>query len=97
MAKGRRRDEGPEPQTVRDRAEGTDGRPGVEGPAAAALDHAEVVIGAKEGADPGAFAGTGQRLPVLPGDVLLTLDHQAEIQRAPFTGVRLLAVKHLDR
>jgi hypothetical protein len=46
------------------------------------VDDGVVVVRAEEGGDPAALAGLGDRHPVLPGDVLLALDHQIDLHQA---------------
>ncbi len=44
------------------------------------------MVGAEQGADAVLLAGPGQRHPVLPGDVLLTLNHQRQLHPGPLSG-----------
>ena len=62
-------------------AERRDRRPGVERAALAAIVDREVVVGAEHRPHPVLLAGGGERLPVVPGHVLLALDHQADLHR----------------
>ena len=80
MAEGGGGDERPEPEPLGARGERGHGRPGVE--RAAILEplahHGAVVVGAEERLEPVLLAGLRERDPLLPGHVLLPLDHQAD-------------------
>ena len=73
-----RRDHRPQPQRRRPRGERADRAPGVERAALAFADDGHVVVGTEERLDPRALAGIGQCDPVVPGHVLLALDHQGD-------------------
>src|SRR4029453_19448766 len=45
-----------------------------------------VMVGAEQGLQPVLLAGPGERQPLLPGDVLLALDHQADPHAALLVG-----------
>ena len=48
-----------------------------------------VVIGSEQALEAGVLAGPGKRDPLLPGDALLALDHQADPHRPNPTGHKL--------
>ncbi len=57
--------------------------PGVERAALAAADHRQIVVGAEEGLEAEPLAGSRELAPVLPGHVLLALDHDREAHGPP--------------
>ena len=78
MAERGGRHERAEPQRVRHRGEPGDRPPGVQRAARLAAEHGQVVVGAEERLEAEPLARAGQLEPVLPGDVLLALDHHGE-------------------
>ena len=78
MPERRRRHQRAEPDPRGDRREAGERRPGVERAAPLYAHHGRVVVGAEERLDAGALGGGGDRLPLLPGHVLLALDHQTD-------------------
>ena len=73
-----RRDHRPEPDPLGHRGERGQRRPGVEGAGGRAAEDGEVVVGAEQPLEADALGGAGERAPLLPGDPLLALDHQAQ-------------------
>ena len=73
-----RRDHRPEPDPLGHRGERGQRRPGVERARGRAAEDGEVVVGAEQPLEADALGGAGERAPLLPGDALLSLDHQAE-------------------
>ena len=76
MPERRRRDERAESNPLRDRSQPGERRPRVERACLRANDR-RVVIGAKESLETVVFDEPSETHPVLPGDALLPLDHQA--------------------
>src|SRR5207248_48755 len=62
-------------------------RPGVEGAAGGAPER-RVVVGAEQALEPRLLAGSGEGPPVVPGDALLALDHQADAHGPTLTVAR---------
>src|SRR4029077_7172287 len=75
---GRRRDHRAQPDPFRHGGEPGECRPGVERAAAGQVEDRLVVVGAEETLETVLLAGAGERNPVVPGDALLALDHQAD-------------------
>ena len=78
MAERGRRDQRPEPQLGRDRGQRAERSPGVERSASADAVDRPVVIRAEQRLEAEPLARLGERDPVLPGHVLLALDHHGE-------------------
>ena len=72
------RDHRAEPDPLGDRREPGERRPGVERAGRVAADDRAVVVGAEEPVEAGCLGGVRERDPLLPGDALLALDHQAD-------------------
>ena len=81
MPEGRRRDERAEADSLRDRREPGERRPGIER-VGVGSDDRRVVVGAEEALEPVLFGEAGQAHPVVPGDALLPLDHQTDAHRS---------------
>src|SRR5215207_4837993 len=76
-----RRNEGPEPDAGRGRSQPADRPPGIQRAAFAAVIDGDVVVGAKQGVEPPALARLREGPPVIPADILLSLDHEADANR----------------
>ena len=81
VAERDRRDHRPQPDPLGPHRDRPKGRPGVQGAAAVAAVAGEVMVGPEQRLEAARLAGIGQRRPVVPGDVLLALDHEAEPHR----------------
>jgi hypothetical protein len=77
-AERRRRDERAEPKARRARREAGEDRPRVVRDRCVLVALRDVVVGAKERLDAAALAGLRERAPLLPGHVLLPLNHQCD-------------------
>ena len=85
VPESRRRDERAEANTLRDRREPGERRPGIERVGVGANDR-RVVIGAEEALEPMLLREAGQAHPVVPGDALLPLDHQTDAHQPDSSG-----------
>ena len=97
MPEGDRRDERAEPDPLGRDSQGRQRREGVERRSLAPTDDGEIVVGAEQPLEPAPLARVGEREPLVPGDALLPLDHQAKPHRslhhdATIALVRLAAV-----
>ena len=82
VAEGDGGDERPEPERRRCSREPGERRPGVHRPLLGRVRERHVVVGAEERVDPVLFTRAREGEPLLPGDVLLPLDHQREPHRS---------------
>src|SRR3954447_19370327 len=82
QAEGRRRDQGPEAKRRRSRGEPGERRPRVVRDVAGLVRLRDVVVGAEERLDAVRLARVGEVAPLLPGDALLSFDHQCDAHAA---------------
>ena len=78
-AERHRRDQGAEPDPLGARRACGEQRPGVETPGGLSPDDRAVVVRAEDGVQPRSLRLEHQREPVVPGDPLLALEHQADL------------------
>ncbi len=83
MAERHGRDERAQPDPLSPRRQRRQRRYRIVGRSVTPAHHGEVVIGAEEPIEARALSCVGERQPLVPGDVLLALDHQAEPHAPP--------------
>ena len=88
MAERHRADEGAELDALR--LVGRDGErnPGLEGGLGAPAHQREEVVGAPEGVEPEVLDAAAELPPALPGQALLSLDHDSELHSSSLWRVR---------
>ena len=96
MPEGRRRDHRPEPDATRDRGEAGKRRPGIVG-VGVGPDDRGVVVRPEEPLEPVLLGHPGEAHPVVPGDTLLALDHQADPHVTTTSSGRVMGARQTKR
>ena len=96
MPEGRRRDHRAEPDTTRDRRQAGKRRPRVVS-IGVRPDDRRVVIRAEEPLEPVLLGHPREAHPVVPGDTLLTLDHQADPHETTTSSGRVTGARQTKR